>query len=154
MMPQPICSPASIEPPVSLVLPPPVMVPVKVPEMRYSRDEMAVVSGATGSWVSLLPTTDRCQPSGVSRMPGAAEGTAPVSGGGPDRAPTGWTDGSGGGGSASATGAVPTGMAMQTAASVAKRFNMSWFGASRGRNLERIQRICRDGASNGRVSGR
>ncbi|GAB7067770.1 hypothetical protein JCM12141A_20590 [Mycolicibacterium hodleri] len=57
-------------------------------------------------------------------MPGAAEGTAPVSGGGTG-APTGCTAGSGAGGSASAMGAVPTGMAMQTAASVAKRFNMS-----------------------------
>ena len=54
MMPQPICSPASIDPPVSLVLPPPVILPVKVPATRYSRDEIAVVSGATGSWVSLL----------------------------------------------------------------------------------------------------
>ena len=86
-MPQPICSPASSEPPASLVLPPPVIVPVNVPEIRYSRDEMAVVSGATGSWVSLEPTTLRCQPSGVSRIPGAAEGTAPVStGGGSGRA--------------------------------------------------------------------
>ncbi len=31
------------------VLPPPVTVPVNVPPTRYSRDEVAVVSGATGS---------------------------------------------------------------------------------------------------------
>src|SRR5690349_11175166 len=43
MMPQPICSPASIEPPVSFVLPPPVILPTKVPAIRYSRDEIAVV---------------------------------------------------------------------------------------------------------------
>src|SRR3954447_22346334 len=123
MMPQPICSPASIVPPVSLVLPPPVTVPVKVPATRYSRDEMAVVNGATGSCVSLLPTTERCQPSGVSSTPGGADGTAP-SGGSGLVSPTGCTAGSGGGGSANARGAVPTGIAMQTAASMAKRFNM------------------------------
>lgn len=49
MMPQPICSPASSVPPVSLVFPPPVMLPVKVPATQYSREVIAVVSGATGS---------------------------------------------------------------------------------------------------------
>src|SRR6185295_6867690 len=103
MMPQPICSPASIDPPVSLVLPPPVILPVKVPATRYSRDEMAVVSGATGSCVSLLPTTSRCQPSGVSRTPGGADGTAPSGGRGLVASATGCTAGSGGaGGSAMA----------------------------------------------------
>ena len=82
MMPQPICSPASIDPPVSLVLPPPVILPVKVPAIRYSREEIAVVNGATGSWVSLAPTTSRCQPSGVSRTPGGPDGTAPSGGSG------------------------------------------------------------------------
>src|SRR6476620_5346030 len=43
MMPQPICSPASIDPPASFVLPPPVILPVNVPATRYSREEMAVV---------------------------------------------------------------------------------------------------------------
>jgi hypothetical protein len=36
-----------------------VIFPVNVPATRYSRDEIAVVSGATGSCVSLLPTTSR-----------------------------------------------------------------------------------------------
>ena len=49
---------------------------MNVPAIRYSRDEMAVVSGATGSWVSLLPDTSRRQPSGVSRIPGGPEGTS------------------------------------------------------------------------------
>src|SRR5882757_10790346 len=107
MMPQPICSPASIDPPVNLVLPPPVIFPVKVPAIRYSRDEIAVVNGATGSCVSLAPVTSRCQPSGVSRAPGGADGTAP-SGGSGLVAFTGTTAGTGGGGSASARGATPT----------------------------------------------
>ena len=87
--------------------------PVKVPATRYSRDEMAVVNGATGSWVSLLPTTSRCQPSGVSRTPGGADGTAPSGGRGLVASATGCTAGSGGaGGSAMATGAAaPTGTA-------------------------------------------
>src|SRR5258705_7518251 len=44
MMPQPICSPASIDPPGSLVLPPPGIFPVQVPAIRYSRGEVAVVN--------------------------------------------------------------------------------------------------------------
>ena len=123
MMPQPICSPASNDPPVSLVLPPPVIFPVNVPAIRYSRDEIAVVSGATGSCVSLLPTTSRCQPSGVSRIPGGPEGTAP-SGGSGLVAFTGTAGSGGGGGSASARGAAASGIATQTDASMAKRFNM------------------------------
>src|SRR4051795_3668193 len=123
MMPQPICSPASIEPPVSLVLPLPVILPVKVPATRYSRDEMAVVNGATGSCVSLLPTTSRCQPSGVSRTPGGADGTAP-SGGSGLVALTGTAGSGGGGGSACPRGAAATGIATQTDASMAKRFNI------------------------------
>src|SRR4029450_6360537 len=113
MMPPPICSPASNEPPVSFVLPPPVILPVKVPATRYSRDEIAVVSGATGSCVSLLPTTSRCQPSGVSRTPGGADGTAP-SGGSGLVAFTGTAGSGGGGGSACARGATATGIATQT----------------------------------------
>src|SRR6476620_2036950 len=105
MMPQPICSPASIDPPVSLVLPPPVILPVKVPATRYSREEIAVVNGATGSWVSLAPTTSRCQPSGVSRTPGGPDGTPP-SGGSGLVAFTGTAGSGGGGGSASARGAM------------------------------------------------
>src|SRR5882757_8651787 len=134
MMPQPICSPASIDPPVSLVLPPPVILPVKVPAIRYSRDEIAVVNGATGSCVSLAPLTSRCHPSGVSRTPGGADGTAP-SGGSGLVALMGTTAGSGGGGgSASARGATPTGSAMQTVANMAKRFNMVLRAPLVGRN--------------------
>src|SRR6478735_6306884 len=80
MMPQPICSPASIDPPASLVLPPPVTFPVNVPATKYSRDVIAVVSGATGSCVSFSPTTSRCQPSGVSRTPGAPTERHPPAG--------------------------------------------------------------------------
>src|SRR4029079_12459305 len=135
MLPQPICSPASIEPPVSFVLPPPVIFPVKVPAIRYSRDEIAVVRGATGSWVSLAPTTSRCQPSGVSRIPGGPDGTAPSGGsgvvassgttagsggggGGSACASTTAGSGGGGGGSACARGAAATGIATQTDASM------------------------------------
>src|ERR1700712_4398589 len=104
-MPQPICTPASMDPPASFVEPEPDTLPVKVPLTRYSRDEIAVVSGATGSWLSLDPDTVTVQPSGVTRTPGGADGTAPASGGGPGT-PTGWTAGSGGGGSARARGAT------------------------------------------------
>src|ERR1700754_3191142 len=133
MMPQPICSPASIVPPVSLVFPPPVIFPVNVPAIRYSREVIAVVNGATGSCVSLAPTTSRCQPSGVSRTPGGADGTAP-SGGSGLVAFTGATGSGGGGGSACARGAAPTGIAMQTAPSNAKRFNMVDLAPLMGRN--------------------
>src|SRR3954469_24633068 len=108
MMPQPICSPASIDPPVSLVLPPPVILPVNVPAIRYSRDEIAVVSGATGSCVSLAPTTSRCQPSGVSSTPGGADGTAP-SGGSGFVALTGTAGSAGGGGGGGGGGATAGG---------------------------------------------
>src|ERR1700754_1313647 len=128
MMPQPICSPASIVPPVSLVFPPPVIFPVNVPAIRYSREVIAVVNGATGSCVSLAPTTSRCQPSGVSRVPATADGTAPSGGSGlvtfNGTAGSGG-GGGGGGGSAWARGAVATGIATQTVASMAKRFNMA-----------------------------
>src|SRR5271157_583527 len=123
--PQPIWYPASSVPPFT----DPVVVPVNVPPTSQSRDESAVVSGGTGSWVSLLPTTVNVRPSGVCAMPGTSEGTAPLSGGGPgggaSGSPAGAAAGSGGGGSAIASGAVPTGTSRQTAARVAKRFNMS-----------------------------
>src|SRR4051794_19121567 len=133
MMPQPICSPASIEPPVNFVLPPPVILPLKVPAMMYSREVIAVVNGATGSCVSLAPMTSRCQPSGVLRTPGGADGTAP-SGGSGLVGSIGTTAGSGGGGSACTRGAAPTGIAMQTAPSNAKRFNMVDLAPLVGRN--------------------
>ena len=82
-MPQPIWYPASSVPPLSVVLPLPVTVPVNVPPTRYSREETAVVSGATGSWVSLLATTVSVQPSGLVTTPGSADATTPLSGGGP-----------------------------------------------------------------------
>ncbi len=97
--------------------------PVKVPATRYSRDETAVVSGATGSWVSLLPTTSICQPSGVSRIPGGPEGTAPSGGSGLVTFTGAAGSGGGGGGSANARGAVASGISMQ-AATAAKRVNM------------------------------
>src|SRR6476661_5315568 len=126
MMPQPICSPASIDPPASLVLPPPVIFPVNVPATRYSRDVIAVVSGATGSCVSFSPTTSRCLPSGVSRTPGGPDGTAPSGGSGLVTF-TGTAGSGGGGGSACARGAPTTGIATQTDASMAKRFTwLSW----------------------------
>src|SRR6201999_1272266 len=128
---------ASIDPPVSLVLPPPVILPVKVPATRYSRDEIAVVSGATGSWVSLAPTTSRCQPSGVSRTPGGPDGTAPSGGSGLVTF-TGTAGSGGGGGSACARGAPTTGIATQTDASMAKRFNMVVLAPL----VVGIQRIC------------
>src|ERR1700730_783980 len=133
MMPQPICSPASIEPPVSLVLPPPEIFPVQVPAIRYSREVIAVVHGATGRCVAVAPATARCQPSGVARLPGGAEGTAP-SGGSGLVAFTGTAGSGGGGGSACAIGAAPAGIARQTAASMPKRFTMVVLAPLMGRN--------------------
>src|SRR5581483_12010142 len=54
-------------------------------------------------------------------MPGTSDATAPVSGGGPASA-AGTAGGSVGGGSANASGAVPIGASMQTAAMLANRF--------------------------------
>jgi hypothetical protein len=53
-----------------------------VPETSYSRDVIAVVSGATGTSLSSLPTTVKTQPSGASNTPGGPDGTAPLSGDG------------------------------------------------------------------------
>ena len=114
--------PVSSVPPVSEVDPPPVTVPVKVAPTMYSREEAAVVSGATGSWLSSLAETVSFQPSGVVTTPGSAEATRPLSGGGP--ASTAGSAGGGGGGSADARGANATGANIKTAAKVAKRFNM------------------------------
>src|SRR5689334_10905132 len=117
MIPQPICSPASRVPPASFVDPPPLIFPVNVPAIRYSREDTAVVRGATGSWVSLLPTTSRCHPSGVSRIPAGPDGTSP-SGGRGLVAFTGAAGSGRGGGSAITKGAVAIGLAMHTAASM------------------------------------
>ena len=117
--PQPIWYPASSDPPFTE----PVMFPVNVPPTIQSRDDSAVVSGATGNWVSSFAATVNVRPSWVCAMPGTSDATTPVSGGGPGSA-AGAT-GPGSGGSAMASGAVPNGASMQTAAKVAKRFNMS-----------------------------
>src|ERR1700738_3688389 len=125
-IPQPIWYPASRVPPVSFVLPPPVIEPVNVPSTRYSRDAAKPVSGATGSMDSFTPVTFKVQPSGVLKIPGGPEGTGPLGppGGGGAVSAAG-TTGAGSGGSANASGAAPVGTSMQTAAKVAKRFNMS-----------------------------
>src|ERR1700712_4968844 len=109
-IPQPIWYPASSVPPVSVVLPPPVTVPENVPPTRYSREDSAVVSGATGSSVSLVAATVSTHPSGVVTTPGSEEPTIPLSGGGPGSS-AGATAGSmpGSPGSASAMGATPMG---------------------------------------------
>ena len=140
MMPQPICSPASIDPPVSLVLPPPVILPVNVPATRYSRDEIAVVSGATGSCVSFSPTTSRCQPSGVSRTPGGPDGTAP-SGGSGLVAFTGTAGSGGGGGSACARGAAADRYRDADGCQHGKAVQHGCFGASHGRNTRTSQKF-------------
>ena len=93
---------------------------MNVPPTRYSREDTAVVRGATGSWVSLLAATVSTHPSGVVTTPGSAEATTPLSGGGP---------GSSAGGSAIASGAVPTAISRQEA-NVAKRFSMRVFRSS------------------------
>src|SRR5882757_6002315 len=129
-MPQPIWYPASNVPPLSDVFPPPVTVPVNVPPTRYSRDETAVVSGATGNWVSSFATTVSVHPSGLVTMPGSADGTTPLSGGGP-----GSSAGSIGG-SADARGEVAAKVrAMQAAATAAKRFIV--FSRSRSAGVRR-----------------
>src|SRR5882757_8452012 len=81
MIPQPMRYPASRVPPAS-VESPPATDPVKVPPTRYSRDVIAVVSGATGNRDSFLPDTVNFNPSGAARKPGAADAIAPVSGAG------------------------------------------------------------------------
>ncbi len=129
------------------------ILPVNVPAIRYSRDEIAVVSGATGSWVSLLPddlempAVRGVQDSGRARRDGALGrkrvGDIHRHRGIRGRRRVG-----------RARGAVPTGIAMQTAPSMAKRFNMVDLAPLGGSESKGIQRICRVGASNGRVSKR
>ncbi|BBZ30796.1 hypothetical protein MMAD_50910 [Mycolicibacterium madagascariense] len=113
-------------PPESLVLPDPVTVPVNVPPTRYSREDNAVVNGATGNSVSLVAATVNTHPSGVVTTPGGEDATTPSSGGGGPGSAAGTTAGSGSaGGSASATGAAPIEVSMQAEASRATRFNMA-----------------------------
>src|ERR1700732_3976308 len=78
-MPQPILYPASSDPPFTE----PVTFPVKVPPTSQSRDDSAVVSGATGNWVSSFPATVNDLAFWVCAMPGTSDPTTPVSGGGP-----------------------------------------------------------------------
>src|SRR5271169_5928369 len=47
--------------------------PTNIPLDRYSRDEIAVVNGATGTCVSSLAPSPRVQPSGVLRIEGGFE---------------------------------------------------------------------------------
>src|ERR1700704_5879999 len=88
----------------------PVSEATNIPLERYSRDEIAVVSGATGTCLSSFAPSARVQPSGVFTLTGGPGGTAPSAGGDPP-----------GGGSASgcapAEGAViDTTMAIATTA--------------------------------------
>src|ERR1044072_1238619 len=64
-MPQPIWNPVSSVPPPSVVEPSPFTEPVNVAPTRYSRDDTAVVSGATGNCDSSAAVTVSAQPSGV-----------------------------------------------------------------------------------------
>src|ERR1700736_5385479 len=147
--PQPIWYPASSDPPLTE----PVTLPRKVPPTSQSRDDSAVVSGATGNWVSSFAEMVSVRPSWVCAMPGTSDPTTPVSGGGPaSGAGTG-----GGGGSARASGAVPTGTSRQIAAKVAKRFNMSRLRLSSSespRDRQDLSRGIFDGPSVQTVNGR
>jgi hypothetical protein len=89
-----------------------------VPSTRYSREDSAVVNGATGSIDSLLPVTLSVQPSGVFKTPGGDDGIGPFGG-----SETG-TGAGAGSGSAIASGAEPTGSKKQAAAKGAKRFSI------------------------------
>src|ERR1700731_97117 len=122
LIPQPIWYPVSNTPPASLPLPLPVTEPVNVPPTRYSREDSAVVSGGTGSWVSPFADTVNVQPSGLVTTPGSADATAPCAGGGPVLT-TGITGGSALG-SAAASGDVSAEANKQMAARAVKRFNM------------------------------
>jgi hypothetical protein len=84
----------------------------------------AVVSGATGSSVSLLPEALRFQPSDVAKTLGSAEGIAPSGGGGGAIPSAGAGTGAGISGSAQACEAVPNGTSRLIAAITAIRTNM------------------------------
>ena len=55
---------------------------MNVPLARYSRDEIAVVNGGTGMWLSSLAPRVRDQPSGVVIAAGTPGGTCPFVAGG------------------------------------------------------------------------
>jgi hypothetical protein len=86
-----------------------------VPLARYSRDEIAVVSGGTGICISSLAPSLRVQPSGVVTVAGSPDGTSPSTG----------SAASGGAGSESgsapAEGAMVAEMTTQTATTAARR---------------------------------
>jgi len=60
----------------------PVSEPLKMPPTSYSRDDMAVVSGAVVRCVSSLADSVRVHPSGVVVVAGGDDSTRPSSGGG------------------------------------------------------------------------
>ncbi|SHV98166.1 Uncharacterised protein [Mycobacteroides abscessus subsp. abscessus] len=126
MMPQPIWYPASSDPPASLVLPAPETAPIKLPPTMYSRDDSAVVRGATGNRDSFFPATVTVQPSGVIKFPGSAEAIAPSGPGGTSLATgcagAGAGAGFGSSGSANARGAVSA--RAQTVVSETRLFSM------------------------------
>src|SRR5882757_8997125 len=59
----------------------PVSEATNIPLERYSRDDIAVVSGATGTCLSSFAPRARIQPSGVVTLDGVPGGTAPSAGG-------------------------------------------------------------------------
>src|SRR5690606_34708560 len=81
LIPQPIWYPTSRVPPASPLVPDPFTLPVNVAATRYSRDDRAVVSGATATWYSSRAATVSSHPSGVRTVPAGPDGTAPAGGG-------------------------------------------------------------------------
>src|ERR1700744_1898291 len=61
----------------------PISEPTKIPLARYSRDEIAVVSGGTGTCVSSLAPNPIVQPSGVTNVAGGFDGRLDPAGGAP-----------------------------------------------------------------------
>src|SRR5262249_49697329 len=86
-----------------------------VPLARYSRDETAVVNGATGTCDSSFAPRAKIQPSGVLRVAGSAEGTCPSSGGDAAAAAGSASE------SATVGGAMVTDMTKQTARTATRR---------------------------------
>ena len=88
-IPQPISYPTSRKP---WGGPGPASEAPNIPLDRYSRDDIAVVSAATGTCLSSLPPRARVQPSGVVSLAGVPGGKAPSAGAtAPD---AGWASGS------------------------------------------------------------
>lgn len=107
-----------------------------MPLDMYSRDEMAVVSGATGTCISSFAPNPRVQPSGVLRIAGGFEGTvAPAGGAASGGAGPNW-------GSEADEGAVITAVARQTAIATTRRTT-----TATGLTVETVSRV-RFGARN------